>query len=267
MSTLVLGASGQVGQHLMNALRASGRDVYGTCWKHHVEGLRAHTVYVAAALSHVDYCESHPDDSYAINVAPIELLASTGVRIVFFSTEYVFAGNAGPYRETDPVAPLNVYGEHKVRAELALPEAALIIRTTVVYGAESQRKNFIYRVIDTLRSGRELRVPDDQVGSPTYAPILARAAVCLEEQGAHGTYNVAGDTRVSRYEFAREAARVFQLDADLVRPVSTDDLRQPARRPLDAGLVTEKAQSVLGFPLIGYCDGLRAFCAETAVAL
>ena len=277
MTALVIGASGLVGGALLDALNVAGSEAVGTYARHARPGLvpldvrdagavraladrtGAEVIYVPASLTNVDYCETHPEESYAINVDGVRHVAETGRRIVYFSSDYVFAGDRGPYRESDPVHPLCVYGEHKLRAEQALPAPALILRTTVVYGPEWQGKNFIYRLCSTLREGNRLRVPSDQVGSPTYAPNLARAAVALEQAGCTGIYHVAGPERVSRYEFARAAARVFGIDARLIDPIATADLRQAAPRPLDAGLISNKAAALLPFPLVGYRDGLQLF--------
>ena len=284
MSAIVIGASGQVGRNLLDALRVTGREVYGTSWRHPspdlltldlrdakaveacVRRLRVNVVYLSAALSNVDRCEAHPDESNAINVAPVKGLASMGVRIVFFSSDYVFAGASGPYCESDEVQPLSVYGKHKVLAERELPDDALVVRTTVVYGADPQRMNFVCRLVDGLRASKPFHVPVDQVGSPTYASNLAQAVVYLEHHGACGTYNVSGPTRVSRYEFAQEVARVFRLDGNLVRPTTTAEIGQVAPRPLNAGLVSKKAQSLLPFALLDYRAGVRRFYEETVAA-
>jgi dTDP-4-dehydrorhamnose reductase len=277
MKALVIGASGLVGGALLEGLAQQGSDAIGTYAGHARPGLRpldvrdadavrtladevgAAVIYLPASLTNVDYCETHPEESYAINVAGVRHVVATGRRMVYFSSDYVFAGDQGPYRESDAVRPLCVYGEHKVQAERALPSDALILRTTVVYGPEWQGKNFVYRLRSTLREGRRLRVPHDQIGNPTYAPNLARAALALERKGCAGVYHVAGPTRVSRYEFALAAAEVFGLDQRLIDPIATPELRQPARRPLEAGMWSDKAAAELPFPLVGYREGLRSF--------
>lgn len=277
MNALVIGATGLVGGQLLRALAAAGQDAVGTYYAHPMPNLipldvrdagvvrervahtKAAVVYLPASLTHVDHCETHPDESFACNVTGVRNVAATGARIVYFSSDYVFAGDRGPYRESDPTGPVSVYGRHKVLAEQSLPPGALIIRTTVVYGWEVLGKNFVYRLRQTLDEGKELRVPADQIGSPTYAPNLARAAVALERKGATGVYHVAGPQRASRYDFAIEAARVFDLNGGLIRPVSTADLGAPAPRPLNAGMVCDKVRAELPFPLIGYPEGLRDF--------
>jgi dTDP-4-dehydrorhamnose reductase len=282
MTALVIGASGMIGCHLMQALAETRQEAQGTYWKHQVPGLvpldicdsnavqacvqqsAPDAIYLTAALSNVDYCETHPDESFHITVEGTRNIAATGVRLVYFSSDYVFDGEAGPYHEADHVHPLNVYGQHKLLAEQSLPPSALIIRTTVVYGAEGQGKNFVCRLRQVLAGGQELHVPIDQIGSPTYAPNLARAVVVLEQKERYGLYNVVGPRRVSRYEFALEAARVFGLNPNLIKPVSTQEMKQTASRPLNAGLVPDKAQKELSFELMDYYAGLRHL-AESAV--
>lgn len=284
MTALVIGASGLVGAHVLAALRRDGQIAHGTyarcatadlypvdignpaAVRAIIDRLRPEVVDITAALANVDRCETNADESLAVNVAPLRHLADIGVRAVFFSTDYVFAGDCGPYAESDAPAPASVYGRHKLLAEQALPADALIIRTTVVYGSEAQQKNFVYRLLETVGAGRSLNVPVDQIGTPTYAPNLAAAAVTLVHRGARGVYHVAGPARASRYEFALEAARVFGLDSRLIRPVETRLLGQPARRPLSAGLVSHKAQALLPFPLIGFQEGLRAMRDQLAAA-
>ena len=277
--SLVIGASGLVGGHLLRVLSEADVQVVGTYWGPSVPGLsplnicdagavrecikltQPEVIYLPASLTNVDYCELHPDESFAVNVQGVRnVIASTsGIQIVYFSSDYVFGGDAGPYRESDPIQPLNVYGQHKILAEQALPETALIIRTTIVYGWEAEGKNFVYRLRKDLGAGKELRVPVDQIGNPTYAPNLARAVLSLVQIGSQGVYHVAGPKHISRFEFALEAARIFGLNVDLIKPVTTKELNQPALRPLIAGMVSGKSQSVLPFPLLDYQIGLHLF--------
>ncbi|MBI2940973.1 MAG: SDR family oxidoreductase [Chloroflexi bacterium] len=284
---VVIGASGQVGEHLVQAASAAGLDVLGTYSSHPVPGLRqldirnrAETrslllasrpsvVYLPAARANVDYCELHPEEGYAVNVLGVRHVVQAaneiGAKLVFFSSDYIFDGRAGPYREGDPPNPICEYGRQKLMAEHCVALHArnyLVVRTTVVYGRERQRKNFIYRLLETLRDGQVLRAPVDQVGSPTYAPNLAQTVVALALADAVGVFHVAGPERASRYEFACEAARAFGLDQDLIRPVATRELGQAAARPLDAGMLVEKATRELTIPLVAYPDGLRAMAAE-----
>ncbi len=284
MKALVIGASGLVGGHLLTQLKQQvGTEVIGTYHQHPAAGqqpfdvldraavraafdqIQPTVVFLAAALSNVDYCELHPGPSYEANVSGVqhvvEAASSCGAKLVFFSTDYIFDGRAGPYREDDAASPISLYGWHKTLAEhhIALHSSDyLIVRTTGVYGWESQGKNFVYRLLRTLPQGQALRVPTDQVANPTYAPNLVAATIELAQAAAVGVFNLVGCERVSRYAFALEAARVFDLDPQLILPVSTAELKQPAARPLQAGLKINKALQVLRTPLLDYHLGLQA---------
>jgi dTDP-4-dehydrorhamnose reductase len=280
---LVLGASGLVGSHLHSVGASRGWEVAGTAHGQRVPGLaaldvrdgdavrrlvgdaRPEVVFHAAASPNVDECERDPAGSAAVNVAGTRNVAEAareaGARLVFLSSDYVFDGDSGPYVEDDPVAPIQEYGRQKVRGEEAcrelLPDAHLILRITVVYGWERAGKNFVARLIRTLSAGQRMRVPHDQVGSPTLADDLADAAWTLAERGAAGTLHVAGRDRVDRLAFAQAAARTFGLDEGLLDGVSTAELGQTAPRPLDAGVRSDRAEALLGRRMLGVEDGLR----------
>jgi len=288
MSThLVIGASGMVGEYLVRAAADAGFEAIGTYHSHLVRGMqrldirnqtevqllmakvRPTIVYLPASLANVDYCELHPGEGYATNVIGVcnvvRAVNEVGAKLVYFSSDYIFDGKAGPYREDDPPNPICEYGRQKLMAEHYIALHArdyLIVRTTVVSGWERQGKNFVYRLLKTLKAGQVLKVPVDQIGNPTYAPNLAQAVVELALSDARGVYHVVGPDRVNRYEFACEAARVFGLDGSLIQAVATSELGQPAPRPLNAGMVAEKAAAKLRIPLIGYREGLRAMASK-----
>jgi len=281
---LVIGASGQVGGALVNALTARGHAVAGTYATVPVDGatrldLRDHGaieplvravapdwIFCPGGLTHVDWCEDHPEEAIQINVTGPLMAAragrALGAGFVYYSSEYVFDGERGPYGEEDPPRPLSVYGKTKLQAEHALLSEiprALVIRTTVVYGPERQRKNFVDQLLQRCRSGERMRVPLDQFSSPTYNQDLAAASLELVEREARGLFHVAGAEVLSRYSFARLACQVFGVDASRVEPVPTASLRQRAPRPLRAGLRINKARRLLGPPLLRPAEaGLRA---------
>ena len=283
MRALIIGASGQVGAALGERLTARGHEWVGTyahvpragllpldiadaeATRSVIDKAAPDWVFCAGALTHVDYCEEHPDEAMRLNRDAPALVARTaakrGAGIVFYSTEYVFDGERGPYAEDDPVRPLSVYGRSKLEGERAVGEAnprAVIVRTTVVYGPEPQGKNFVYQLLRRGRAGERMRVPDDQVSSPTCNVDLAAASVELTEREIRGVYHVAGPEVLDRHAFARLACRVFGLDAGLLDPVATSTLGQRARRPLRAGLRIDRARAVLASPLRGPEEGLRA---------
>lgn len=288
---LIIGASGQIGEHLVRAALDAGFEALGTYHSHLVPGMqrldirswtevqsliakvRPAVVYLPAALSNVDYCELHPKEVYQTNVVGVrnvvQCVNDVEAKLVYFSSDYIFDGQAGPYGEDDPANPICEYGRQKLIAEHYVALHAreyLIVRTTVVYGWERQGKNFIYRLLNTLKAGRILRVPVDQIGNPTYAPNLAQAVVELALSDANGVYHVVGPERVNRYEFACEAADIFGLDGSLIQAVATSELGQAAPRPLNAGMVVEKAVAKLTVPLVSYRNGLRAMASERGLS-
>ena len=110
----------------------------------------------------------------------------------------------------------------------------------MVYGPDPQEKNFLAQMQRNLRAGKPMRVPQDQVSTPTYNRDLIRALVGLVEAGASGVFHVCGPELLDRLTFACEAAKHLGLDASLLQGVATADLGQRARRPLHAGLATTK---------------------------
>ncbi|MEA2640815.1 MAG: dTDP-4-dehydrorhamnose reductase [Chloroflexota bacterium] len=274
MKALVIGASGLVGGALMRELRTQGCETVGTALSHPAPGLRSldvtdeaavarcldavapDVVYVPAALTAVDYCETHREEVYALNVEPLRDLgrrcAQQGARLVHYSTDYVFDGDDGPYAEDDLLHPINVYGQSKADAEQLIVESGaqyLILRTTGVFGWDPTSKNFAMQVWQRLGDGETMRVPSDQYANPTYAPFIAEVSVGLAQAGIGGIVHVAGGKWLPRHEFAHALAQLFERDETLIQPITTDQLAQPARRPLKGGLRTEKLAGLLGRPV------------------
>lgn len=286
-SRMVIGVSGMVGEHILNALDVRESQVLTTYNKTPVSSaeklniadkaevdeiiqrISPDIIYLPAAITNVDYCENHLEESYNVNVIGVQNIVnasnSAGSRLVYFSTDYIFDGKNGPYDESTAANPINEYGRQKLEAEhyIALfAEDYLIIRTTVVFGWERQGKNFVYRLIKSLSNGVAVNVPVDQIGTPTYVNNLAQIAVQLSETSMQGVINVAGSRLINRYEFAKKAAAVFMLDENLIKSVHTDELYQPARRPLSAGLLTAKLEDASPIPIVDYEEGLRLMAGE-----
>jgi dTDP-4-dehydrorhamnose reductase len=230
-----------------------------------VADTRPEWVFCPAGLTFVDYCEDHPDEAARVNSdAPAALAraaAGIGAGFVFYSSDYVFDGSAGPYSEDDAPNPLSVYGRSKLQGERAVLRASprsLVVRTTGVYGPELQEKNFVYQLLRRLGASEPIRVPSDQVSTPTYNRDLAAASVALAEGEARGVYHVAGPQALDRHAFAVLAAGVFGLDAALVMAARTADLGQRARRPLQGGLRVDRVMTALAPRLLAPAGGLGA---------
>ncbi len=283
MKALIIGASGQVGGALSALCVRRRIEVYGTSRKG--QGFlyldlsdetsvrdafvkaRPDVVFLCSAMTHVDSCERDPELARLVNAEGPALVAGecrkVGAKLVYFSTEYVFDGSAGPYGEGDPVCPVSAYGRTKLEGERAVldVEGALSVRTTVVYSHNPASKNFVMQLISSQRSGARMRVPSDQFSTPTYAPELASAVLDLAGKGASGIYNVAGPDCMSRYEFALRACAAFGFNPAFLEPKLTAELGQAAARPLKAGLRTGKLAAELGRSLPPSEESLRKIAA------
>ena len=288
MKSLILGASGQVGQALVRELDARKWKWEGTCHDHPIDPrltkidladldkvsalvkvLKPQVVFMPSGFTWVDGCEDQEERALRVNAMAPEMVAMEckhlGAALVYYSTEYVFGENGGPYDEKAVPAPLGVYGQSKLEGEQRVLKAcpdALVLRTTVIYGPEPQGKNTIYQEIKNLAAGVPMTVPCDQLTSPTYNRDLARASVELVEGLDKGIWNVAGPEVVDRATFAHMAAAVFGLNGDLLRSADTHSLAQKAKRPLSAGLMVEKVVKRLGWKPKGPMEGLQAMKAE-----
>ncbi len=280
MKALIVGASGLIGGCLYETLKDDHR-VTGTFFAHPQKNLikldmtereqvvtltgalNPDVVLIPAAMPNVEVCQENPELCYRINVEGVshvlEAAAGTGAKIVYFSTDYVFDGVAGPYNENNRPNPISEYGRAKYEVEQRVQQLQspwLIIRTTVVYGRERQGKNFVMSLIRHLQKGQPVKVPWDQVGTPTYAPNLCRVIKELLELGEEGIYHVAGPDLMDRYQFALAVARTFGLNESLIVPVSTAELGQIAPRPFNGGLKIGKVQAKVSTPLVGIREGL-----------
>jgi len=217
------------------------------------EELAPDIVVHTAGLTNVDRCEDDPalarhvNAELARNVA--EAAASRNVRLVHVSTDHLFAGTRSDYCEGDTPEPLNEYARSKLLAEAWVKEAhprPLIIRTNFFGWGHAGRQSFSDWIVYSLRAGREITMFDDVHFTPILADALATAAHRLVDLSASGTFNVAGDERVSKYEFALRLARAFGLPAELIRPGKLRDAGLAARRPADMSLDNARVRAMLG---------------------
>ena len=200
-------------------------------------------IYCIAGMTNVEGCEDSPELAQATNCRGPEMLAKVAserrIPFVYFSTEYVFDGYDGPYVEEDATNPLSVYGKSKLAGEIAVTAAcghALILRTTVVYGQDFGQKNYVYSLMRVLAAGKEMKVPADQISTPTYNRDLAKATIEMVKAGATGIFHVCGPERMDRLEFATTVANYLGLDSGLLVGMPTSALGQKAPRPLSAGM-------------------------------
>lgn len=282
MKVFIVGASGLVGSNCMKHFTEQGWDVKGSYFSFEQPGTvfyntleptdtnnfdivswQPDVIVHCGAMTHVDYCETHEEESYRQTVQStknlIEVALRCKARFVYISTDYVFDGKNGPYREDAPVNPLSVYARHKLEAEQTALKAlhqTLVLRVTNVYGNEARGKNFVTRIVDQCRNNQKLtlKLPYDQYASPTNAWDIARAMFVLLRDGKHGIYHIGSTDYMNRVELALRVLSYFpSAEYDLV-PLSTEELRQPAARPLLGGFVKMKFSNEYPEMLFGNID-------------
>lgn len=220
-----------------------------------------------SALSVPDYCEQHREEAYATNVAAVENLAHCcehqGSRFIHLSTDFVFDGKSDRlYTEEDLPAPLNYYGVTKYQGEQAVAKICrsyAIARVVVVYGKAlpGQHGNILQLVKNRLEAGQEIRVVSDQYRTPTWVADVADGVERLMNTGNTGIYHIWGAEHLSIAEIAYRVADYFGLDRSLIRPVTTEEMKEATPRPRNSGLSIGKAKRELGYRPHTLEEGLK----------
>ena len=291
MKILITGANGFLGQHLIKKLLdetthlilATGKGEQRTPFQntsleyvsldlcdgvavHHLmEMLHPDLVIHCAALTQADECELNEVSCWNINVTATRFLIDAakkiGARFILLSTDFVFDGAAGPYKETDVANPVSYYGSTKVAAEKAVSESGLdaaIVRTCLVYGdvVTGTRNNIVTWVKDNLQQGKTIKVVSDQWRTPTYVEDLSAGILLLIDKQASGIFHISGDDLLSPYDMAIATAEHLGLDKSLIEKVDASTFSQPAKRPARTGFVIDKARTELGFKPLTFKEGL-----------
>jgi dTDP-4-dehydrorhamnose reductase len=284
---LVTGGSGLLGSHVIREALNSFI-VFATCNRHRPQisdcdfiqldiqdkgmvislfrDIDPNMVIHTAALRSVDYCENHPDEAWAINVLGTEniALASKGVgaKLIHISSDSVFDGNKGMYTEKDIPNPITLYGKTKLEAEKRvqqiMPES-IIARTCSIYGWSLYGQSLAEWILGELKQERPIKMFVDSFFSPILANNLAQALLEMYHKNFRGIYHVAGSERCSRFIFAHEIARAFELDGALVLPATLAESELSAPRPRDSSLNVTKAQKELVTPLLNVREGISWF--------
>ena len=203
-----------------------------------------------AAMTNVDACELNPKLAGEINVAGLEHICdSFKGKIIHLSTDYVFDGTSGPYKEDDPLNPISIYGKTKLASEHILLEKDiknLVIRGNVLYDYSPHTSaSFLNWVVSSLKGNQEIKVVEDQFNNPTWTRSMSDIIELSIENDLEGIVHWGDSVHISRFEFAKLIAKKFSLNESLIKPVLTSELNQPARRPLQSGLSTEKLVNML----------------------
>jgi dTDP-4-dehydrorhamnose reductase len=260
---VVFGAVGQLGVELVRELKQRSYSV--GAWdrgqaditdanavERAIAGFDPQVVFNAAAYNQVDVAEQEPQAAYAVNALAVRNLAlacrQVDARLVHFSTDYVFDGAARhPYVEDDPPHPLGAYAVSKLAGELyaqAYLDRVLVVRTSGVFGpggVATARGNFVELMLRLAGSGRPIRVVEDHVASPAFAPALAARTVDLVDSDRNGLFHIGGGAPISWFQFAKTIFEVAGLQPALLA-TNEREYRTTARRPRYSALSNAKME-------------------------
>jgi dTDP-4-dehydrorhamnose reductase len=223
-----------------------------------LEALQPQLVIHTAGLTSIEQCEANPTLAKYINVDITKNLAmicaKLNIPIVYISTDHLFSGSESLVDEDFPVSPLNVYAKTKVEAEACVLDSdakALIIRTNFYAWGTSYRQSFSDMVINHLRAGKKISLFKDIYYTPMLIEPLVYAVHELVQKKAKGIFNVAGDDRISKYDFGLRLAKAFNLDNGLIDKGKIIDKPSLVNRPHDMSLSNEKVTNFLGVKMGG----------------
>ncbi len=232
-----------------------------------------------AAMTNVDACESDREGAKALNVDAVKyMIDAIGNRqstignchFIHLSTDFIFDGENGPYREDDIPNPLSYYAETKLQAEKLLQNTTSlnysILRTIIVYGIVDgmSRSNIVLWAKGALEKKQNINVVDDQFRSPTLAEDLAEGCVLCAEKKATGIFHVSGKDQMSILELVYRVADFWKLDKSFITPAKSETIKQPAKRPARTGFIIDKARKILGYNPHSFEEGLAILDGQLA---
>ncbi len=269
MKLLIIGASGVLGSRLFNDAIKKEWNTIGTYCSHECVGLsyldvrdknslekifnlfKPEAVVMAGGITDVDLCTLKPKLAMDVNIKGtmnlVKKIKEYGSKLIYISTDYIFDGENGPYKEDDKPNPINIYGRTKLEAENIIKSKLkdyLIVRTAQLYGvaerSSAQNSNFTLKIIHNMRNNKKVYAADDLYSTPTYAGSLSEIIIKLIEKKADGIYHGAGAEFLNRYDYVNKIADIFGLNKNLIQEVKLKDLKLKAVRPKKGGLKTEK---------------------------
>lgn len=217
-----------------------------------------------AAMTHVDNCEDEIEKAYSINGDGTGYLAKAAekndAKIIYVSTDFVFDGTRGYYKEEEKVNPQGIYAKSKYEGEVQLQKYSTnwaIARVSVLYGWHSSRPNFTSWVVNELRHKRKINIVTDQINSPTLADNAAEAIFEIARQNKNGIFHTAGNDAINRFDFTRKIADAFDLNDELINPTDSTQFVQKAPRPRDSSLNVDKVERELGMKMETCSESLK----------
>ncbi len=265
LKILITGAAGNVGQQLHSFLKRLGYEVHGVDAKVHktctsvdltnelavhqlINSYRPHIIIHLAALTNIQYCERNVEEARRVNYGTTEILSrvcrDADVRLIYFSTDYVFGQRDTYWSEDDVTCPTTIYGRDKADSEALIQNTLMnyaIIRTAQLYGLAG---DFIHLIQDEIRDVGKFEAFANLVNCPTWISDLFNMLKLIIAEGHRGIFHCIGTEPVSRYDYAMAIAEALTIDPSLIRPLQLDfsrDVRPPVVR-LDGSNTYKKLQ-------------------------
>ncbi|OHX68132.1 SDR family oxidoreductase [Flammeovirga pacifica] len=290
---LITGSNGLLGQSMLKLLKkqanvniyATGRGKDRFCengYDYHsldltneqeidalIKKIQPNCIIHCAAMSKVEDCEDHQELAVKVNTRATEILADVAIKygvdhFIFISTDFVFDGEKGIYKEDDERNPPNFYGHTKLQAENYLLKISdqlpiSIIRTCLVYGQvkDMSRSNIMLWAKNQLTNHMPIKVVDDQMRTPTFVDDLAMGILFCMDKKAVGVYHISGKEVFTPYQIVMTLVKEYNLNSDLVEAVNASTFKEYGRRPLKTGFDISKAQQNLGYSPISFLEGMK----------
>ncbi len=290
----ITGGSGFLGGHLV-ALASQHYEVHATYFSHPaksenvfwhfldlkdkdqlkrtVQKIKPDIIIHNAAMANIDLCEVNKNLAHQVNyeatVTLAELIHTSGTRLIFISTDNVFDGQRGNYKETDPPNPVNYYGLTKFRAEEAIMDLCdnyVIARVALIYGfPHLQGNSFLVQVLRNVKSSTPIKGFTDQFRSPIYVVNLAEILLELTKTTWQGILHLGSPDRISRYDFIKLFFQIHKIENIPVIPVRMQDVQLKASRPSDLTLNINLAKNILKTPILDCQTGLKQMSIQAKI--
>jgi dTDP-4-dehydrorhamnose reductase len=218
-----------------------------------------------AAMTNVDACETEKEKCRKLNVDAVSYLLEEAekydIHFVHLSTDFIFDGKNGPYKEDDEANPLSYYGQSKLDAETIIRGSKAkwsIARTIIIYGIveDMSRSNIVLWAKSALEKKQTITIVNDQFRSPVLAEDLADGCIAIAEKSAQGIYHLGGKDLMSIVDLVRRVADYYKLDKSFIKEITTDSLDQAAKRPGRTGLTIDKAIKDLEYNPHSFEEGI-----------
>lgn len=239
-----------------------------------ISELKPDCIINTAAMTNVDECESKQEECTDLNVNAVDYLVAAAnavnAHFIHLSTDFIFDGKNGPYKEEDEPNPLSFYGHSKLKGEEIIKAKCKkwsIARTVLVYGLvhDMSRSNIVLWAKGALEKKQDINVVDDQYRSPTLAEDLANGVYLIENSQNEGIFNISGKDFMNIYELVERVAKHFNLSMDNVTKIKSDSLNQAAKRPPVTGFNLEKSRNVLGYVPHSFEEGIKKVMEQLSV--